>query len=306
MTSGVPPVRSRVPVAWVLVLGVCAVSTAGVLIRLADDAPTLAIAAYRMAIASAVIGPIALLAGSRVPPRPLANKDVALMAVSGLLLAVHFGLWIGSLKYTSVASSVVLVTSSPLLVAVASRFLLNERAARGEVLGIVLGLIGGGVIAAGDVMLGGREILGDALAFGGAAAAAGYLMVGRRVRAVFPTLAYAGIAYSVAAIALVAAALVASIGLGSQLAGFEGETLVWLVLIALVPQAIGHTSLNWALGHVSATGVAIAIMGEPVGASALAWLVLGEAPSPAVVAGAAFLLSGVYLALRGAADRSTR
>ena len=306
MTSGAPPVLSRVPVAWALVLGVCAVSTAGVLIRLADDAPTLAIAAYRMAIASAVIGPIALLAGSRVPPRPLANKDVALMAVSGLLLAVHFGLWIGSLKYTSVASSVVLVTSSPLLVAVASRFLLNERAARGEVLGIVLGLIGGGVIAAGDVMLGGRELLGDALAFGGAAAAAGYLMVGRRVRAAFPTLAYAGIAYSVAAIALVAAALAASIGLGSQLAGFGGETLVWLVLIALVPQTIGHTSLNWALGHVSATGVAIAIMGEPIGASALAWLVLGEAPSPAVVAGAAFLLSGVYLALRGAADRSTR
>ncbi len=291
--------RPRIPVSWVLVLGVAAVSTAGVMIRLADDAPTLAIAAYRMAIASAVIGPIAVLASPRSPSLTLGYKDVALMAGSGLLLAVHFGLWIGSLKYTSVASSVVLVTSSPLLVAVGSWLLLKERVTRQEVVGIAFGLIGGGLIAVGDLTLGGRELLGDVLAFGGAVAVAGYLMVGRRVRAGFPTLTYAGIAYPVAAMALVVAALVASFGVGLQLTGFEGETLLWLVLIALIPQAIGHTSLNWVLGHVSATGVAIAIMGEPVGASALAWLVLGEAPSLATVVGATFLLTGVYFAIRG-------
>ena len=300
------PVQSRVPVIWVLVLGVAAVSTAGVLIRLADEAPTLAIAAYRMAITSALIGPAALLAARGVPARRLAYRDAALMAASGLLLALHFGLWIGSLKYTSVASSVVLVTSSPLVVAAASWLFLNERATRREAAGIALGLIGGGVIAAGDVTLGGRELLGDALAFGGAVAAAGYLMVGRRVRAGSSTLAYAGIAYPVAAVALVIAALVASVALELRLTGFAGETFLWLILIALVPQTVGHTSLNWALGHVSATGVAIAIMGEPIGASALAWLVLGEAPSPAVAAGGAFLLSGVYLTLRGAVPAGRR
>ena len=281
------------PLALALGAGVLAVSSAAVLIRLADEAPSLVIAAYRMGLASVVLLPAALLFHRRWLAQ-ITSRQGVLMAASGVFLAIHFGAWISSLQYTSVASSVLLVTSSPIFVATASRVILREQPLRQEVLGIALGVMGGVIVTVGDLSLGREELVGDLLAVAGAIAVTGYLLMGRKVRRQAPALAYVAVAYPMAAVLLLGAA----VGAGGPFTGYEAHTYIWLGLVALVPQIVGHTSLNWALGHVRATGVAIAVMAEPVGASLLAWAVLSETPSVTTVGGGALLLTGVFLALR--------
>ncbi len=291
-----PPKEQRgdgAPLALILGAGVLAVSSAAVLIRLADEAPALVIAAYRMGLASAVLLPAALLFHRRRLAQ-ITSRQAVLMAASGGFLAIHFGTWISSLQYTSVASSVLLVTSSPIFVATASWAVLRERPLRQEVLGIALGVMGGVIVSVGDLSVGREELTGDLLAVAGAMAVTGYLLIGRKIRRQVPALAYAVVAYPMAAVLLLGAA----VGAGGPFTGYGAPTYLWLALVALVPQIVGHTSLNWALGYVSATGVAIAVMAEPIGASLLAWAVLSEAPSMTTVGGGALLLTGVFLALR--------
>ena len=283
--------RSRRGVLLVLAIGVAAVSCAAVLVRLAD-APALVIAAYRMGIAGLAMGAGCLVLGRGHGRRPVHRARLLWMALSGGFLALHFGTWIASLHHTSVASSVVLVTSSPLLVAAASWLVLNERVLRREVLGITAGLAGGAVVVAGD--WGSRDaVAGDLLALAGAAAMAGYLLIGRKVRAQESVLTYAAVVYPIAGAALVLSALVA----GESFVGYPASAFLWMALLALIPQLLGHTSLNRALAHVSATTVAIAVMGEPVLASLLAWVVLAEAPTATTTMGGALIIAGVYWGL---------
>ena len=276
----------------VVAAGVAVVSCAAVLIRLAD-APALAIAAYRLALAGVVVVPWAA-ARDRPGLRSVTAGQAAWCAASGLALAVHFAAWIASLEHTSVASSVVLVTTSPLLIAAVSRVAYREKLTAGVAGGIALGVAGSAILAWGDRAAGDRELFGDALALLGAVGAAAYFLIGRGVRRQMSNVSYIAIVYPAAALALLAAAAAT----GTAMTGFDARTWAMLALIGLGPQLLGHSSLNWALGHLSATLVAVAVMAEPVGATLLAWLVLGEAPPPTSVAGGALVLAGVYAAFR--------
>ena len=287
-TSGLGPA----PIYGGLALGVTAVSTAAVLIRLAD-APSLAVASYRLGIAALLLLPLSL-ALDRTRLLALPGRTKLLMGASALCLALHFAFWIASLSHTSVASSVVIVTANPILVAIAAHMLLRESLTRSTAAGIGLGLAGGVVIAVGDWDLGERRLYGDGLALLGAAAVAGYYIIGRDLRREMPVLAYVAPVYGLAAVMLLAT----SGATGVPLAGFGAETYVYLVLLALVPQLLGHSSLNWALGHLPATLVAVAVMAEPIGATLLAWAILDETPPVTAVAGGMLILFGVYLALR--------
>ena len=287
-TSGLGPA----PIYGGLALGVTAVSTAAVLIRLAD-APSLAVASYRLGIAALLLLPLSL-ALDRTRLLTLPGRTKLLMCASALCLALHFAFWIASLSHTSVASSVVIVTANPILVAIAAHVLLRESLTRSTAAGIGVGLAGGVVIALGDWDLGDRRLYGDGLALLGAAAVAGYYIIGRDLRREMPVLAYVAPVYGLAAVVLLAFSGAAAV----PLAGFSGETYVYLVLLALVPQLLGHSSLNWALGHLPATLVAVAVMAEPVGATLLAWAILDETPPVTTVAGGMLILFGVYLALR--------
>ena len=287
-TSGLGPT----PIYGGLALGVTAVSTAAVLIRLAD-APSLAVASYRLGIAALLLLPLSL-ALDRTRLLTLPGRTKLLMCASALCLALHFAFWIASLSHTSVASSVVIVTANPILVAIAAHVLLRESLTRSTAAGIGVGLAGGVVIAVGDWDLGDRRLYGDGLALLGAAAVAGYYIIGRDLRREMPVLAYVAPVYGLAAVVLLAFSGAAAV----PLAGFSGETYVYLVLLALVPQLLGHSSLNWALGHLPATLVAVAVMAEPVGATLLAWAILDETPPVTAVAGGMLILFGVYLALR--------
>ncbi|MBL7165984.1 MAG: DMT family transporter [Dehalococcoidales bacterium] len=276
----------------VLALGVISVSFAAIFIRLAE-APPLVIAAYRLCLASLVVAPTAWIR-SRQELRGLSRKDVLLAVLSGGFLALHFGLWIASLSYTSVASSVVLVTANPIFVAIASYLLFRERVGRQAILGIVVCLVGAVLIGYGNWRLGPQPLLGGVLALLGALAVAGYLLIGRRLRQNIGILSYTALTYSSAAVLL----LVAALAFGHPLFGYSSTTYLMLVLLAVVPQLIGHTSLNWSLRFVSATLVTIAVLGEPVLATVLAFAILDEVPTLTEIIGGTLILSGIFVAFR--------
>lgn len=276
----------------VLAMGVIAVSFAAVLIRLAD-APPLVIAAGRMAIASLVVVPAAWWRSSG-ELRALTRRELLLAVLSGAFLALHFGLWIASLSYTSVASSVVLVTASPIFVAIASHFFFGERLGRQVAIGIVVCLAGAVVIGYGSWRVGPGSLLGGGLALSGALSVAGYVLIGRRLRQRIGVLSYASLTYGTAAVLLV----VAAVAFGHSFSGYSGTTYLMLVLLAVVPQLLGHTSLNWSLRFVSATLVTVAVLGEPVMATALAWFILDEAPTLSEVIGGLLIIGGIFVAFR--------
>jgi drug/metabolite transporter (DMT)-like permease len=279
----------------VLALGICAVSTAAIFIREAD-APSLVIAAYRLGLASL---PLLLIAAARRQLRFSNRTHLALCALAGACMAAHFGFWIASLKTTSVITSVALVASQPLFVAVLSGPLLREPPSRGIWLGLALATAGALVMVAEDFGEGRETLKGDLFAVLGAMFAAAYILTGRFVRTGGAGWSsYVTVAYSVAAVLLVLGVLVD----GSSFTGYSTRTYVFFLLLALVPQLIGHTVLNRSLGYLPAVTVAIAILGEPVGATVLAALFLGEDPSAVEVAGGFLLLAGVYLGVRASVD----
>ncbi len=272
--------------------GVISVSFAAIFIRLAE-APFLVIAAYRMCLASLVIVPLAWARSGR-ELRSLSRQHIILALISGAFLALHFGLWIASLSYTSVATSVVMVTTTPIFVAIASYFLFQEKLTRQTVLGIAISIIGAVFIGYGNWKLGPSPLFGGILALLGALAVVGYLIIGRRLMREIGLLSYISLAYGSAAVLLLVATLVS----GYNLIGYSSATYIWLVLLAVVPQLIGHSSVNWSLRFIPATLVTIAILGEPVGATTLAFLILKEVPSLSEFGGGFLILAGIFVAFR--------
>ena len=283
----------------VLGFGVVVVSFAAILIRFAhaEGASSLAIAAVRLGVAAAVIAPFAWLRAGGEMLR-LGRRELGLCLLSGALLAVHFWAWITSLEHTSVASSTALVTTNPLWVALASAILLRERPGGAAVAGIVLTLIGSVLVFAVDAgrapSPGSAPMLGNVLALVGAIAASGYLLAGRALRLRVSLLAYIWLAYSIAATLL----LSASIATGISFKSLPGAAWIFMIALALGPQLIGHTTFNWALRRLTATFVAVAILGEPVGSALLAYFFFGEQFNALHFAGFVLLLLGIFTAAR--------
>ena len=283
---------------FVLGAGVIVVSFAAILIRFAhaEGAPSLAIAAVRLALAAALLAPFAWLRAGGEMLR-LRAREFGLCMLSGALLAVHFWAWITSLEHTSVASSTALVTTNPLWVALVSAIVWRESPRAATIAGIVMTLAGSALVFAADA---GRApdasapMLGNVLALGGAMAASGYLLIGRAMRARISLTAYIWLAYSAAALLLVAAALAAGISFKS----LPGTSLAFMAALALGPQLIGHTAFNWALRRLTATFVAVAILGEPVGSALLAYFFFGERFGALQFAGFTLLLLGIFVAAR--------
>jgi len=296
----VPGARRPAPRPYlVLAVGVIAVSSAAILVSLAraQGVPALAIAALRMAVAALVVVPIAL-AGCRAEIRGLRGIDVLLAACSGILLALHFAFWISSLDSTSVMSSVVLVSTNPVFVGIASALLLRERPSRGAIIGIAVAMIGATVVGLADLRLaGGASVRGDMLALLGALALSGYLLIGRRLRKTMSLRLYIAITYLAAAVTLLAIVGISS----TRLSGYPVGGYLWVLLLAAGPQLLGHSSYNWALKYVTATFVTVTLLAEPIGATLLAIPVLGQVPAPVRIAGGALILAGVFLAARAEA-----
>jgi len=300
--------RSRLILPFAIVIAILAVSTASIFVRFAQsEAPSIVIAALRLGFAVVAIAPFALIR-YRSELRKLTRHELLLAALSGGFLAVHFAAWITSLEYTSVVSSVVLVSTAPLWVALFSPLFLKEPLTRPILIGMLLALLGGAVIALGDScqisnglvcpsfsgFLRGDALLGNFLALVGAWALAGYLMIGRSLRSGMSLLPYIFVVYGVAAVALFAAMFAS----GQSPTGFSDMTYTWIVLLALIPQLIGHSTFNWILRFLPVTLVAITTLGEPVGSAVLAYFILKEIPASLTIGGGLLILVGIYVSTR--------
>jgi drug/metabolite transporter (DMT)-like permease len=273
-----------------LSVGIIAISTASIFVKLCD-APVLIIAAYRMLLASLILMPMACY---RKTWRGWHRNELGWHLLSGLFLSLHFAFWIASLKYTSVASSVILVTTHPIFVGVGGWLFLKERLGSNLIFGIVLSVLGSGLISYGDMSLSKEAWMGDGLALLGGIAASGYLLVGRKMRKDQDLLSYIFPVYSTAGLILVLLALIFQ----KSFWGYTSSTYLYLFLLALVPQIMGHTTFNWALKYLPAAAVAVAILGEPIGSTILAYLILGEGLTLWKIIGGISIFSGILNALK--------
>ena len=273
-----------------------AVSCSSIFVRWSES-PPLVIAAFRLILATLIVMPFALARNAK-EIRGLSRGDVVIMAGIGIFLGAHFGLWITSLKVqgVSVTSSVVLVTSHPILVGALSHLVLNERISRTTAAGIGLGLVGVTLIGIGDYGLSSTTLGGDILALLGGVMVGIYLLAGRHFRQRISVLTYVFVVYSSAAIFLASAAFITD---GMRPSGDFGREILLFLLLAVVSQIGGHTVYNWTLKYVTAPVVSVSFVGEPVGAAILALVFLGEIPGSLVIIGAAAALAGIYITARG-------
>ncbi len=283
--------RAWVPVA-ALAVGVLGMSTSSVLIRLADAEP-LAVGAWRLALATLILSPLGL-PRLRRERACLRRRDVLHIALSACALALHFGSWIWSLSYTTVASSTILVTTTPIYAALVARVLDGERIGKRKGLAMALAMAGSAIVSIGDLGISGQALIGDALALLGALAMTAHLYLGRAVRRRLSTFAYVWPCYGLAALLLG----LLSVATGQPLAGYDVQTWGALGLLALIPQAFGHSTVNWALAHVSPLFVTLSVLAEPVFATVMAFFVLSEIPPAAALVGGPLALLGIYMASR--------
>lgn len=275
---------------FLLPIGIFAISTASIFIKLCE-APALIIATYRMMLASLMLMPFACY---RRTWRGWERHEIGWFLLSGLFLSLHFAFWIASLKYTSVASSVVLVTTHPIFVGIGGWIFLKERLVLNLVFGISLSILGSGLIGYGDMVWSKEALIGDGFALLGAIAASGYLLVGRKMRKDQDLFSYIFPVYSTAGLVLI----IFSLLFQKPFFGYSTTTYLFMFLLALVPQLIGHTTFNWALRYFPASMVAITILGEPIGSTILAYFILGEGLTVWKVLGGISIFSGILIALK--------
>lgn len=298
----VAKVLPRWRVGVILALGVLAVATSSVIVRLAlHSAETqglgfsLVLAAIRLVLATAVLLPTGRSLLTQTPPRRAWGHAIA----AGVCLAAHFATWITSLSFTSIAASTALVTTNPVWVGLLLWLWFGQRPSRLTFLGIAIALTGGMLIAfggSGGAYGGSNPLLGDALALVGAMLASLYFLLGREAQRQGMGLgAYGAIAYGVAALVLLPLPPL----LGVSYLGYPPVVYGCMVAMALIPQLIGHTVINWSVMQISPTLVTLAILFEPVAASVMGWIGFGEVPGWPVVGGGLILLMGVALAVVG-------
>lgn len=286
----------------ILTIGVFAISTAAIFVRLvslsADKSGlgfSLFISATRITLAALFLMP----AWPKIQWQTLQAGALPYAGAAGLCLAFHFAIWTTSLSYTSIAASTTIVTTNPIWVALLSWLWLKEKLSKRAIAGITIALAGGLTIGLADINTSGiatNPLLGNFLALIGAWTASIYLILGREAQARGLSIGgYVAIVYSVAAAILLPMPLIFGIGY----TGYPNLVYVYLLLMALLPQLVGHTSFNWAVRWMSPTIVTLAILFEPLGASIFGFLLFAEVPSAMVLVGAIVLLVGVAIAALG-------
>jgi drug/metabolite transporter (DMT)-like permease len=280
------------------------VSTAAIMIRLAldDGVASIAIAFWRLALAAFVLAFIVLgQAAPRAELRQLPRQIWVMTIASGFFLALHFASWISSLAYTSVASSAALVTTNPIWIALISWLIFKERIGGWLALGIATAMTGSLCIflsdATSSVVSGSNPMLGNTLALIGSLTVSGYLLLGRRLAGRISLWLYVWLVYASGAVFLGIFAVL----MQAELTGFSSLGWLCLVGLALGPQLLGHTGINYSLKHLTPALVAVAILGEPIGSAVLAWLVFDEKFAGLQLLGFAILLLGIFLATKTSA-----
>lgn len=295
MTTHVDPKEGRpAAVYWALFIGLSTFSLSPILVRFASEAPGMAIAVWRTAIATITLAPFAAFR-IRDEVSRFTRRDYVLIGTAGVLLGLHFAAWIESLYHTSVASASVLVTTSPIFLAVLGYIFLNERLSKQVNIAIVLAVGGAALIGVGDLSgtAGDAPLLGNSLALTASLVFSVYILVGRVVRRKTSWLAYVFPLYLVAALTI----LVIAIAIGTPLLGYSLPFYALCAAMAIGPQILGHGSFNYAVKYVPAAMLGLLSLIEPIGASILAFLLFDEVPSPVAIFGMLIVLSAISFAV---------
>lgn len=295
--SETPPLNPTL----VLACGVFFASISSILIRLVqnNEVPSLVIAALRLTFATIILIPLALT--RRRDELSKIDRTILIPAIlSGIFLAIHFATWITAINYTTVATSNVLVSTSPIWVALASPFFLNEKVPRTVQIGILIALVGAIIVSITDFLnptaqvANPQPLLGSGLALIGAVTAAAYFLLGRKLRTTLSLLSYITLVYGAAAITLLIFAAVAGHNL------FIWKPLDYAIILGMTlgPQLLGHSSFNYAVGYLPAAIVSVTLIAEPIGASILALIIFSEIPTLFTILGGMLILAGILIASR--------
>ena len=272
-----------------LFLGVLAISTSAIFVKFAD-APSSAIAFYRLGISALVLLPFLLFSRKRLREvLSLSRKQFLLIAFSGILLGIHYVMWFESLRYTSIASSVVLVCLQPLFSLIFALILFREIPRKSSVVGCLVAIFGCFIIGMADFRISGMALFGDILAFLAAGGVALYFITGQKVRESTGAVTYSVFSYGIGTAFLLIYALIR----GDALAGFSAGTWAALFGLAFIATIGGQFLFNLLLKRVSATAVTMSILGEPVGTCILAYLIFGDVVSLQQFAGICLILIGL-------------
>ena len=282
----VPPFNPYIAI----IIGVLSVSTSAILVKLAVGVPAGIIANYRLLLAVLIMAPYVLLK-YREELKSIKKKDWLLTTLAGVFLAFHFILWFESLNYTSVASSVVLVTLQPIFAFLGTYLIFGERFSLGAVISMIIALAGSFIISWGDFQIGGMALFGDILAFLGAIAITGYFLLGQKLRRSLSLMTYTFIVYGTSSITLIIYNLI----LSNDFTGYTKNHWLIFLALAIFPTFFGHTIFNWALKWVSTSRISMAIVFEPIGASILAYFILGEVITDSQWLGGFIVIFGLFL-----------
>ncbi|MNC22533.1 4-amino-4-deoxy-L-arabinose-phosphoundecaprenol flippase subunit ArnE [compost metagenome] len=286
--------RSPLP-RWVLlallVTGIIAISFSSIFIRW-SHAPSSVMAMYRLFITALLMAPFVWR--SKPDLKALRRADWGLMAVSGLFLALHFLFWMESLAFTSVASSTIILALEPILILAGAYWLFKERTTRKAVLGLAVAILGAALIGWGDIGISGKALTGDLLSLAGTAAVALHLLAGQRLASRVPSLFYSFFIFCVSGTAF----LVYNLARGIALGGYPAREWGIFLLLAIVPTVFGHVLFNWLLQYVNAVTVSMSVLGEPVGATILAYLLLNEKLTLIQAAAGLVIIWGVWYFMR--------
>ncbi len=281
----------------VLLIGILSVSLSSILIKLTYDVPAIIISSYRLLIASLILVSYAKL--KKISIKTKTGRDLIIAIISGLFLSLHFITWIASIKYTSIASSVTLVATSPVFVIIISFLLFGERPSLITLIATVVAILGTALIAYSDKNIASSSqypapLFGDFLALLGAFAVSIYFISGSHLRKYMQTFQYITLVYSSAALFTTIFALLSS----KPFTGYRTASYIYMILMAVVPQLFGHTSFNWALKHLKASAVAISVLGEPIGATILAYIFFHQTVSQLKLLGMAIVILSIAVSIK--------
>lgn len=280
-----PKINPYIPIA----IGVLSVALSAIFVKftVADSG---VVAFYRMLFSVLFMAPLFFMK-YRGEVKELSKKDWILSAVAGVFLALHFVLWFESLNYTSVASSTVLVTLQPIFAFVGTYFIFKEKISGKAILSAAIAITGSFIISWSDFQIGGSALYGDLLALIACAFITIYLLFGQEVRKRISLMTYTFIVYSISTLTL----FIYVVAKGASFGPYPQMEWMWYILLALIPNFLGHTLFNWAIKYVSTNAISIAILFEPVGATILAFYIFNESLTSAQLTGGIIVILGILL-----------
>ncbi|EGA91145.1 hypothetical protein GPDM_01620 [Planococcus donghaensis MPA1U2] len=280
-----PAIHPYIPI----IIGVFSVALSAIFVKMtvADSGVT---AFYRMLFSVLIMSPVFLLKYTH-EIKKLSKRDWLFASIAGVFLAFHFILWFESLNYTSVASSTVLVTLQPLFAFAGTYFFFKEKLSIKTLVSGAIAILGSVLIGYGDFQVSGSALYGDLLALIACALITAYLLFGQDVRKRLSLVTYTYVVYSISTITLFFYIVLK----GESFGPYPASEWMWFLLLAIIPNLLGHTLFNWALKWVSTNVISIAILFEPIGAAILAYFILGEYLTVSQIVGGSVVLAGIML-----------